>query len=403
MNDSRRKFIRTMLGTCAGLITAGPLTTLTGCAPSRLMRTDRTFRRVLADLHVHSAIDKWNDNTPLGVRYPLVADIADKFINVTGMDWKACYEAGVDVICATHFNVFDEWLSMPTDPYPGAAASTYRMMDRLEEELQGEAGKYARLVKNHKELSDALSIPKSDRRFRIAVVHTVEGGHSLGGSLEPLESMAKRGVALMTITHFFNKGIAASANSYPYFPDAGAPWANQGLSEFGRDVVKEMERLGMIVDINHLVSTGVEEILKIAKKPLAVSHASVHTLGDHPLSLYDEHIQEIAAKDGILAVIIYPYIQSNYVSIHEAKKHGNLRDIVRTIRYLVKLCGSHKNIGIGSDFGGYINGPRDMHNLEEIGKLWHMLIEEFGDKKIVEDILANNVIEFLEKNWRTGL
>ena len=88
----------------------------------------------------------------------------------------------------------------------------------------------------------------------------------------------------------------------------------------------------------------------------------------------------------------------------EADVHATLRDVVRTIRYLVKLCGDHKNIGIGTDFAGYITGPKDMRRLENIGKLRNMLIDEFGEdnENMINDIMANNVIEFLKKNWLTN-
>jgi len=361
-------------------------------------------RRVLADFHVHTLMDDWNLLSPPAVKSPFLAKIAAQLFNKTRVDWKRSHRAGIDLVCEAHYNVMDEVLSMPTDPYPEAPKNILRMMDLLEKELAGEAAPYARLARNHKELESLLNVPRGNPDFRVAVVHTIEGGHSLGGSLEPLALFAQRGAALMTITHFFNKGIATSANALPFFPDANSSWPNQGLSEFGAAVIKEMERLGMIVDVIHATSAAIQDILKVATKPLAATHSSGRTLGDHSYSLHDEHIQEIARREGIVGIILCPFILSNYSSLHLAREFGTLEDVVRTIRYVTKICGTHKPIGIGSDFSGYITGPKEMSCLDEIGKLRQRLLREFdNDEDVVEDIMADNVIEFLLKNWRTGI
>ena len=405
-NISRRKFIHSTFLSCAGFLSTGFLEPILGCIsalPSKIAPPTHR-RRVLADFHVHPTLNAWVRRSPLAIKSPFLAKIAEKMFNPTKIKWETSHRAGIDLICVAHFNVFDEWLSMPTDPNPEAPANAMRMIDLLEQELSGPAAKYARLVRNHKELYDLLQVRRSNIDFRVAVLHTLEGGHALGGSLEPLKLFARRGVALITITHFFNKGIATSPNSFPFFPDANSRWPNQGLSEFGSEVIKEMEELGIIVDVTHASSTAIEDILRVATKPLVSTHSSVRTLGDHPYSLFDEHIQEIARRGGIVGVILAPWLLSNYSGMHVVKDFGSLRDVVRTIRYVTKVCGTHKRVGIGSDFAGYIKGPKEMIYLGEIDKLRKLLLIEFdNDETIVEDIMANNVIEFLLKNWRSGI
>ena len=403
---SRRQFLHSALLSWAGVMATGFFKCVCGGSLNRGSDVSQRARRrrVLADLHVHSTLDDWNLLSPPAVESPFLAKIAAKLFNKTRIDWKRIHEAGIDLVCEAHYNVMDEVLSMPTDPFPEAPQNTIRMLDLLEAELAGPAAPYARLTRNHKELKTVLDVSKGDPDFRVAVVQTVEGGHSLGGRIEPLESFAERGVAMMTITHFFNKGIASSANALPFFPDSNSSWPNQGLSEFGAEIIKEMERLGMIVDVIHATSAAIQDVFKVSTKPLMATHSSVKTLGDHPYSLYDEHIQEIAHRGGMVGVILYPYVLSNYSSLDKAKEFGSLRDVVRSIRYITKICGTHKHVGIGSDFSGYITGPREMSHLSEIDKLRQMLLQEFGgDEDVVDDIMANNVIEFLLKNWRTGL
>ena len=395
---SRRGFLADSISALAGAALPWPLIWLQGCGrPPRL--TDRSFPRVLADLHCHSAIDKWNRQTPMGLQYPSIARLAEIAFNPSGMDWQDCYEAGVDLICTTHFNVFDEWLSMPTDPDPGAVTHTIRMLDLLEDELQTTAAPYGRLAATPEHLSSLLSVRKDSSEWRVAVIHTVEGGHALGGRIEAVKTLARRGVAIIGITHFFNKGVASSANSYPFFPDANAPWPIQGLSEFGRELTQEIENQGIIVDVTHATATALEDIFRVTTRPMLASHSSVSTLGDHPYSLVDEHIEEIARRHGLVGVIIDPWWLSNYATLSDAEAHGTLREVVRTIRYLVKLVGA-QHVGIGTDFGGYVSPPTDMSRVSQIGRLRKLLVDEFGDEQTANDILANNAIRFITANWK---
>lgn len=391
-------FMSTILKAGLGLMSLGPVAMLIDCGARPHITSDRSYPRVLADLHAHVMINKWNQQTPLARRYPFVESRAQAAFNPFNIDLRYCFEAGVDLICAAHFNVFDEWLSMPTDPNPKAPFNTVRMIDQLEQQLRGPLEPYARLARNRRELEAMLQVPKSNPGWRTAIVHTVEGGHALGGDLSAVETFAKRGVAMMCITHFFNKGIASSPNAFPFFPDAGADRPEQGLSGFGREVISEMERHGMIVDVAHCTSTAVDDVLEHARRPLAASHMVPRTLSDHPYSLIDEHLQEIALGGGIIGVLLDSYLGSNFAESELAAREGSLRNVVRAIRYLYKLCG-RQHVCVGSDAAGYILPPREMRFLSEIGTLRSMLLQEFGDEGIVEDIMANNVLNFLTSNW----
>jgi microsomal dipeptidase-like Zn-dependent dipeptidase len=344
-------------------------------------------------------MNQWYELSPAGIRNPVVPRIAKALFNPTDVTWKSSHEAGIDLLCAAHLNVYDEWLSMPTDPDPNAPAHTLRMMRLLEEELRKpEVGRYATLARNAQELNSLTQIPKSDPRFRTAVVHALEGGHALGGNIDSLDEFARRGVALITVTHFFHKGIGSATNSFPYSADDNSRQSYLGLSEYGRAVVKKMEKLGIIIDVSHATSTTIDDVLSEVSCPVISTHVSARTLGDHPYSLRDEHLQEIARRGGVIGVVVMPYWLSNFNSEHEAIESGSLRDVVRTIRYVVKLCGAD-HVGIGSDFAGYIPPPREIRCLAEIGTLQSSLDDEFGDPEITDKIMAQNAIDFLVGNW----
>jgi membrane dipeptidase len=162
-----------------------------------------------------------------------------------------------------------------------------------------------------------------------------------------------------------------------------------------------MERLGIIVDVTHMTPTALTALFEWTKRPFIASHSSARALGDHPYSFYDEHIQEISSRQSIMGVVLYPYLLTNYSRHELAKQTGSLRNVVRTVRHIVKICGSHRHVAIGSDFGGYIQGPQEMTCLGQIQLLRQLLMEEFDeDEAVVEAIMAGNVIRFLRENWR---
>jgi microsomal dipeptidase-like Zn-dependent dipeptidase len=398
---SRRQFIRSAFLSGAGVMTAGSFSSWVGCRSSCEAITPlppRLGRRVLADLHVHPMLNKWNERSPIGVRNPLLAKAVEYGINPTDVSWKSSYEAGIDLICVAHFNMFDEWVTMPTDPNPEAPGNTLRMMDFLEEELmKPEAQAYAKLARSAEELKKILDVRRGDPGFRTAVVHALEGGHALGGRLDALDEFAKRGVAMIGITHFFNKGIGSSPNAYPQFPDANSRWPNQGLSEFGKDVVQRMGDLGVVIDVVHGTSAMIHDVFHEVSGPLVASHSSARSLGEHPYSLYDEHLEEISHRKGLVGIIIMPYWLSNFATEFEAEENGTLEDVVRTIVYVAKHCGTNC-IGIGSDFSGFITGPKEMRCLGQIDKLRELVRREFSEDE-TEKIMAQNAIDFFLKNW----
>jgi membrane dipeptidase len=357
---------------------------------------------VFADLHFHASLRATVRETPVAVASPLLDRFAQLTFNRTGGSWEEAHRAGIDLVCAVHYNPFDELMGMPVDPSLDAPAHTLRMLDLLEAELNGPASRHARLARGPADLRRALADRREGRDDRVIVVHALEGGHALGGALEPLDGLAARGVAYITLTHFVDKGVASVGNCLPFFPDAGRDWPARGLSGYGRDLIARMEALGVLVDATHASSTAMEEILRVARRPLFASHTSVRALSDHPYSLPDEHLQEIARRGGVIGIVLFPYTLSNYGSYEVAQARGSLADVARSAGYLVKILGGHRHIGIGSDFSGFIVGPRDMTRLGQVERLRQALMEELADERMVSDILSHNVTRFLSERWGAG-
>lgn len=357
---------------------------------------------MFADLHFHATLRATIRESPPAVASPLLNPLAQMTFNRTGGSWEECHRAGIDLVCAVHYNPLDEIVSMAVDPSLDAPRHTHRMLDLLETELNGEAAAHARLARNRAELRAALAERATGRDDRVIVLHALEGGHALGGSTSSLDAFAARGVVFVTLTHFVNKGLASAGNALPYFPDAGSNWPHQGLTDLGRDVIAHMETLGILLDVTHASSTALVDIFKTARRPFLASHTSVRALGDHPYSMPDEHLQEIARRGGLIGIVLFPYTLSNYATYERALDGGSLADVVRTMRYLVKILRGHRSIGIGSDFSGFIAGPREMNRLGQVDRLRAALMDEFADEALVSDVMARNATRFLSDNWGRG-
>ena len=154
------------------------------------------------------------------------------------------------------------------------------------------------------QLELALTAADVERIFaagRIASLMGAEGGHSINNSLGVLRSLYDLGVRYMTLTHNNNVGWADSATDQP---EAG------GLTDFGRAVVREMQRLGMLVDLSHVAPTTMNQALDIAEAPVIFSHSSARALCDHPRNVPDDVLRSLAANGGVCMVTFVPFLVS---------------------------------------------------------------------------------------------
>ncbi len=153
-------------------------------------------------------------------------------------------------------------------------------------------------------LALATSAEGVERAFaagKIASLLGAEGGHSIGSSLGVLRALYTLGVRYLTLTHNNNVGWADAATDQP---DAG------GLTDFGREVVREMQRIGMLVDLSHVAPSTMHAVLDIAVAPVIFSHSSARALCDHPRNVPDEVLTRLAANRGVCMVTFVPFFVS---------------------------------------------------------------------------------------------
>ncbi len=169
-----------------------------------------------------------------------------------------------------------------------------------------------------------------------AILLGVENGYAIGKDLNNLKLFKEMGVSYITLCHNGANDICDSARG-------DAEW--NGLSPFGKQVVDEMNRLGMMIDLSHAAESTFYDVLKQSKVPVIASHSSVRMLCDHPRNLTDEQIKAIADKRGVVQICLYAGF------INEDFQKASLTDAINHIDYIVNLVGIDY-VGIGSDFDG---------------------------------------------------
>ncbi len=234
----------------------------------------------------------------------------------------------------------------------------------------------------------------------IAVVHAVEGAHSLGGRVESVEALSSRGVSMLTLAHFYVNDVAAPVVGIPPEMQKLSCFKqpkdlNLGLGPLGRPVIEEMLRLGMIIDLTHCTPNARRQAYGICgtRRPLVFSHVGVQPLADDPMSPTEDEIRHIADTGGVIAVIF----MNTWLGEHQSKM--GIKAIVATIKRIIEIGGIDA-VAIGSDFDGFTDPPDDLEDIAQMPKLTQALLETgFRDTEI-EKILGLNMERVLRDGWR---
>lgn len=173
---------------------------------------------------------------------------------------------------------------------------------------------------------------------RKAIVPAIENGYAIGEDLTAIEDLHRTyGLAYITLCHNGDNAICDSARK--------STATHGGLSDFGYDVVREMNRLGIMIDVSHAGEATIRDVLDASMQPIIASHSSVRSLCDHARNLSDEQIVAIANKGGVVQVCLYAGF------INEQDHEASILHAVEHIEYIIRLVGI-EHVGIGSDFDG---------------------------------------------------
>lgn len=186
---------------------------------------------------------------------------------------------------------------------------------------------------------------RAEQPARVAALLAIEGLHALDGTLESVDTLFAAGYRMMGLTHFFDNEVGASAHGV----------SKGGLTSLGRDVVRRMEALGVLVDLAHAAPRLVDEVLAMATRPVVVSHTGVAATCPGPRNLTDDQLRAIAATGGVVGI---GYWDGAVCEPTEAT-------IVAAIRHAVAVVGA-EHVGLGSDFDGATRTPWDTRALARI-------------------------------------
>jgi membrane dipeptidase len=232
------------------------------------------------------------------------------------------------------------------------------------------------------DFDEALDI---NSQGKIAAVIGVEGGHSIENSLEKLENLYNSGMRYMTITWNNSLDWAISHSD----PNA----LTVGLSEFGRDVIRKMDSLGIIIDVSHVGIKTIEDILDVTSNPIIASHSGARAITNNSRNLYDWQIQDIANSGGVVGIVFYP----NFLT---GTNSATINNVIQHIDHIVNLVGIDY-VAIGSDFDGIGRTPLGLENVSKFPNLTLALLENGYSVEDVRKILGDNfkrVFEQVENN-----
>ena len=277
----------------------------------------------------------------------------------------------------------------------------------------------------------ADDIRAAKKAGKLAILMGIEGGHAIEDSLGVLREMYRAGVRYMTLTHVNTNHWADSSGSYivPDY-DPKETKVHDGLTDFGRDVVKEMNRLGMIVDVSHVSDDTVADVLEVSRAPVMASHSSCRALVAMPRNLTDDQIKKIAAKGGLVMInfsslFLDQKVWDAFVALKKkllpewkklekkfprdmGARYGALFEmygkaklprasftkVVDHIEHVIQVAGIDA-VGLGSDFDGIEDPPDGLEDYSKLPKLVEELARRGHSDAEIKKILGENFLAFL--------
>jgi membrane dipeptidase len=271
----------------------------------------------------------------------------------------------------------------------------------------------------------AAEVRAAHKAGKIAALMGMEGGHMIDNDLGVLRDYQRLGVRYLTLTHSVNTAWGDSSGDKP---------AHNGLTDFGKDVVRELNRLGMMVDISHVADKTFWDALEVSRAPMVASHSSTRALANHPRNMTDDMIKALAAKGGVIQINYYDQFIDEDVSRAAAARQARVQTIraeleqrfpgdanadrrqqelraaqasmpplptsswekiIEHIDHAVKLVGA-THVGLGSDFDG-ATMPQGMDDCTQLPKITAALLQRGYSEQDVKNILGENLLRLMEQ------
>jgi membrane dipeptidase len=258
---------------------------------------------------------------------------------------------------------------------------------------------------------------------KIASLIGVEGGHSIENSIETLRRLHKLGAAYMTLTHSDTLEWADSATDDPQ---------HDGLSAVGEEVVREMNQLGMLVDLSHVSPETMKDALRVSKAPIIFSHSSARAVADHPRNVPDDVLRQTAKHRGVVMVnffsgFVEPESARRMAKMFDANRElrekfpddaeyekekarwrarnpilpGTIHDVVDHIDHIVRVAGVD-HVGIGSDYDGVSMLPQQLEDVSTYPLITQALLTRGYTADDVHRIMSGNILRVMRDAERVA-
>lgn len=260
--------------------------------------------------------------------------------------------------------------------YQGGLRYTLCLLDKYNQEIK----------KLHENGIDVLQVRTAEDagnvlKHKAATLLAIEEGGAIDGSLEALRCLYELGVRAMTLTWSNRNDIADGINEEA---------TGSGLTLFGKQVVAEMNRLGMLVDVSHISTAGFWSVIETSTKPIIATHSNAKSLCSHPRNLNDEQIKALAQNGGLAGITFAGQF------LEEDWRNACIESVYKHIDYILNLIGNDDHIGFGSDFDGISHPPYNIQGVQDYKPLIEYLSKYYSDETI-NKITHQNVINLLQK------
>jgi membrane dipeptidase len=305
---------------------------------------------IIVDAHCDTALSAYEQN----------ADIIENNFHI---DIKRLLETGQRV---QFFAAFADPIDYRNDTLTRVLAildEVYRAQD-----LYGE--KFA-ICLSSEDIDRALKIGK------VAAILSIEGGECLNGELSLLRQLYRLGVRSMLLTWNYRNQLA----------DGVEELHGNGLSGFGRQVVAEMNRLGMIVDVSHLCDNSFRDVLEITTMPVIASHSNARSVCNNIRNLTDSQLIDIKKNGGVVGINFYTYFLNN-------TDKATIDDVVRHIEHICSVTGEN-HIGIGADYDGIEHTPEGLEGTQCIPALFERLAQLNYTDELIGKIAGLNFMRVI--------
>ncbi len=256
---------------------------------------------------------------------------------------------------------------------------------------------------------------------KIAALMGLEGGHALQNSLAVLRMFHRLGIRYVTLTHSNTNDWADSSTDQP-------KWG--GLNELGEKIIREMNRIGMIVDISHVSDDTFWDVMRVSKAPVIASHSSSRAIADMPRNMSDDMIKAMAEKGGVIMInfgssflnprwgertnIILTAVRDKYhgdfsmwdkmwkqMDAKEPLPPATIDDLIANIEHVIQVAGVD-HVGLGSDFDGVSNLPVGMEDVTKLPRITYELLKRGHSEDDIMKILGGNILRVFSQVERVS-